>query len=289
MARTGETTSPAGLTAYLAAIGYITSGNHPSMPNTGWTQALAGYVVDQQSKGQSPETLRTRLSYLRRWAAGHGLATTHEQIVEWLARPSWSPATRKSARSALRSFYRWAYRSAILPSNPAADLDPVRVPRRLPHPATETQVAAGCASRDPDTALMVSLAAHAGLRRSEIASLRREDLTPWGLFVLGKGGKHRIIPIGRQLRARLEERPPGFIFPGRFVGHVDPSTVQRRVREAAGIATHAHRHRFATRAYAGTKDLFAVQRLLGHASPETTQIYVAIADDALAAAVQAAI
>lgn len=111
---------------------------------------------------------------------------------------------------------------------------------------------------------------------------------PGGLHVHGKGGKDRVLPLTTDLRRELERRPRGWLFPGRFTGHVHPSTVQKRVREAAGVAPHAHRHRFGTRAYAGTRDLRAVQTLLGHASPETTQVYVAVTGDGLAAAVEAA-
>jgi site-specific recombinase XerC len=45
------------------------------------------------------------------------------------------------------------------------------------------------------------------------------------------------------------------------------------------------RHRFATKAYQGSKDIRAVQELLGHSSPATTAVYTLIEDDDLAAAV----
>lgn len=208
--------------------------------------------------------------------------------MEWLANPAWAPSTRKSAQGALRSLYGWMVEAGHLEHSPAACLRPVRVPRGLPRPATEAQVEAGCRADDPDTVLMVRLAAELGLRRTEIARLRGQDVTPWGLHVRGKGGKDRLIPLPDDLRAELERRPRGWVFPGRFTGHVHPGTVQVRVREAAGVAPHAHRHRFGTRAYAGTRDLRAVQTLLGHASPETTQVYVEITGDGLSAAVQAA-
>jgi integrase len=128
------------------------------------------------------------------------------------------------------------------------------------------------------------------LRRSEIARLRREDLTPWGLRVLGKGDKERLVPLSRRhaVRVAIERRPPGWLFPGRFSGHVHPSTVQKRVKSATGSSPHPFRARMATVAYAGTRDLFAVQRALGHASPETTLAYVALCDDAVAAVLDAA-
>jgi len=51
---------------------------------------------------------------------------------------------------------------------------------------------------------------------------------------------------------------------------------------------HGLRHRFATRAYARSRDLRAVQELLGHASPAITQRYVAVSDMNLRAAMNAA-
>jgi integrase/recombinase XerC len=70
---------------------------------------------------------------------------------------------------------------------------------------------------------------------------------------------------------------------------VHPDYVGKRVKAALGgtWTTHSCRHRFATRAYAGTHDLRAVQLLLGHSKPETTARYVAVAHDDLLAAVLA--
>ena len=158
----------------------------------------------------------------------------------------------------------------------------MKVPQHLPRPASEEQVAEGVASPCRDSALMVRLAANAGLRRSEIAQIRREDLGWDGkLLVRGKGGRERLVPLLPIIQAEIRSRPPGFLFPGRFTGHVDPSTVARWTRQASGSSPHPFRHRFATRAYSGTKNLRGVQEALGHSSPDTTKVYIQLADDAL--------
>jgi integrase len=56
-----------------------------------------------------------------------------------------------------------------------------------------------------------------------------------------------------------------------------------------GWTGHTLRHRLATAAYGGTRDLLAVSALLGHSRPETTQRYVRLPDDAIRAAVAAAV
>jgi integrase len=206
-----------------------------------------------------------------------------------MARPGIGQQSRATTRACLRSFHRWLLQSGATSSDPTVGLPAVRVPPGLPRPATESQVDAGLGCPDPDTRLMVMLAAHAGLRRHEIAGLRREDLTPWGLRVRGKGGRVRMLPVVGDLAAELSARPAGFVFPSTRTasGHVSDGTVQQRVRKACGVAPHALRHRFATRVYEATGDLLAVQQLLGHASVATTQRYVGVSRDRLVAAMVA--
>jgi len=180
------------------------------MTTSAWSPLLAAYVMEQRARGLRPETIRTRMSYLRRFAAEHDPVVTRDMVITWLARASWAPSTRKSARGALRSFYKWAHRSGRIETDPTADLDPVRVPVSLPRPASEDQVKAGLGADCPHAALMVRLAAQAGLRRSEIAQLRREHLQSDGkLLIHGKGGRQRLIPLNPVLRAEIAAYPPG--------------------------------------------------------------------------------
>lgn len=74
-------------------------------------------------------------------------------------------------------------------------------------------------------------------------------------------------------------------------GHVEQSYVNRHISKLlpAGWGCHSLRHRYATKTYEQTHDLFLVARLLGHASVETTQIYVAMPDSRLREALDAVI
>ena len=89
--------------------------------------------------------------------------------------------------------------------------------------------------------------------------------------------------------ARAVDRGPGWLFPGADSGHVSAEWIGRLVGRALprGVTMHALRHSFATRAYERTGDLVAVQRVLGHESPQTTLRYLAIADQTLRAVVEA--
>ncbi|WP_420807984.1 tyrosine-type recombinase/integrase [Actinobaculum suis] len=169
--------------------------------------------------------------------------------------------------------------------NPAISLPKVKPQEPRPRPAALKVIAKAEHDSSSRVTLMLRLSAEAGLRRGEVAQVHImdlfEDLTGWSLLVHGKGGKERIVPLTDEL-ARAVRRAcmanGGFAFPGAINGHLSAGRVGKLVSNAlpAGVTMHALRHTFATRAYAASSDLLAVQHLLGHASPSTTQRYVAI-------------
>jgi integrase len=246
-----------------------------------------------QAAGQTPGTIGIKMSYLKRLAESHPdlLTVSESDLLAWLGNPEWKPETRKSARSNLRAFYSWAHRSKLIEQDPSLYLPAVRVPAGKPKPAAETDVQSAISKAHGKQLVMVLLAAYAGLRRNEIATLRRADVTSYGLRVTGKGGRTRVVPIHPALigplAAYLDTHESPWVFPSdrREGEHVSSDHVYRQVREVLGHNTHTLRHRFATKAYQGSHDLRAVQELLGHSSPQTTQRYTLVETDALNAAV----
>jgi integrase len=142
---------------------------------------------------------------------------------------------------------------------------------------------------------MIALAALQGLRRAEIARVHMRDLVQddggWVLIVRGKGDKERPVPVRDDVVALIRaEQRSGWLFPGHDHGHLSAHWVGRLVAAALpdGWSAHPLRTLFASRVYAGSGDLLALQDLLGHASPETTRAYVRLSDGALRRAVTAA-
>ena len=131
--------------------------------------------------------------------------------------------------------------------------------------------------------LMIRLGAECGLRRGEIARVHSDDVVAdnagRSLIVRGKGDKQRIVPLPDDLAGIIMDAR-GYLFPGRFGGHVEESYIGDHISRLLpdGYAAHTLRHRFATTAYAATHDLFVVAELLGHESVETTEHYVALPD-----------
>lgn len=257
-----------------------------------WNVAIAAYTVTMRAAGRSPGTIRLHRHYLRHVAQhvrSPWRATTAD-LTRALAVTHWSPETRKSARGVVASFYRWGHLAGHVEHDPALRVPSVSVPPGQPRPAPEAVLARALALSSPRVQLMLVLAAFAGLRCAEIAQVHSRDLVGSTLYVHGKGGKVRTVPILRDDLAHAIRRADGYLFPGRVDGHLSPGTVVDLLSEALpdGWTGHTLRHRFATRAYAGTRDLLAVGALLGHSRPETTKRYVLMPDDALRAAVQAA-
>ena len=99
------------------------------------------------------------------------------------------------------------------------------------------------------------------------------------------------------LARSLRTLPEGYVFPGRIVekqrhsyaGRMSARYMGKKVKELLpdGVTMHALRHRFATRVYNHNRDVFTVQKLLGHASAATTQRYVQVSDERMRALVEA--
>jgi integrase len=251
---------------------------------------LNDYTTYLMAAGRSPQTVATR----RRQAAMilrtiDPVTATRADLLRWLANPRWKPSTRASNRAALRDLFGWAVEADLRPDNPAARLPAVKVPGPTPHPAPESALAhARVAARGPYEALMVELAARAGMRRREIATLRFSDLVEAEdgpvLRVTGKGGRTRVLPIPADLAAQLLAVRSPWVFPSRWPGqpmsadHV--GAVLSRLL-GPGWSGHSLRHRYASRCYQRSHDAFAVMALMGHADPKTTLGYCAVDESVL--------
>ncbi|WBU38850.1 site-specific tyrosine recombinase XerD [Homoserinibacter sp. YIM 151385] len=220
--------------------------------------------------------------------------------------------------SSIRGFTRFLVEEGELADDPAADARPPKQPRRLPETLSIAQVErllGACDGDDPvrlrDRALLELLYA-TGARISEAVALDVDDLvageaedggrTAAELVRLrGKGGKHRIVPVGRfardavnayLVRARPRLAARGVADPALFLGargaRFSRQSAWLSIRAAAEraeldleLSPHSLRHSFATHLLEGGADVRVVQELLGHANVQTTQIYTHVTADAL--------
>lgn len=220
--------------------------------------------------------------------------------LDLLKKQGRSNATLARRLAALRAFYGYLDQFRGWTTNPTRHLESPKLDRRLPEVLTiaEAERIVTC----PDLALptgcrdraMLELLYATGMRVSELITLDVDDWTPVPprLRCRGKGGKERIIPIGRSAvrtvngylrngrKLLLRGRDPGALFVNHRGGRMTRQgfwKIVKKYAEQAGIAKaitpHTLRHSFATHLLENGADLRAVQELLGHSDISTTQIY----------------
>ena len=287
-------------------------------------------------RGLAASTVESYRRDLRRYAsvlAGRGKTTlgdiTPADVADFLASlregdAEHAPlAVSSAARAviAVRGLHAFAVAQGLAGADPAREVPPPSPPRRLPKAITVEDVellldAAGPGpdelSAEPrllrDRALLEFLYG-TGARISEATGLDIDELQLGSdpvVRLIGKGGKHRVVPVGRYavraLEAYLVRARPGLAAASRRAS-ASPAVflnarggrltrqgawgVLHAAADRAGLATeadvspHTLRHSFATHMLDGGADIRVVQELLGHASVTTTQVYTLITVDRL--------
>ena len=228
-----------------------------------------------------------------------------------------SSSTLRRRLCALRSFFSWAASQGLCAENPASALP---LPRKnnthpviLSFPEIERLLSAPdvrkpLGARDR---AMLSLCYYAGLRVSELCSLRVDSLR-WEHFpykkklrpavvVEGKGGRVRAVPLSEEavedIKAWLSVRPEGrgdALFLLRSGDPLTPEafryTLRKYVKKAGigkPVTPHTLRHSFASHLARGKVRLDLISDYLGHSDISTTRIYLHLADEEYAKGVDA--
>lgn len=206
--------------------------------------------------------------------------------------------------SALRSFFKYLMREAIVEANPARTVATPKREKHLPSVMQTSDVVLLLDQPDGSTPLgardraWLELLYASGLRISELVNIDLDDIELRARLVKvrGKGAKERIVPFGSKaeeaLRAYLTVRSQlvrDAKTEALFINYRGERITARSVRRLfdryvraaslrAGISPHTMRHSFATHLLNAGADLRGIQELLGHASLSTTQKYTHLND-----------
>ena len=238
------------------------------------------------------------------------------------------PTTIRRRLLTLRAFATWLHRSHRIADFGFSDLElEMRLPKRLPRPidngtliallssgtaksqSTTTAIPFDFSPTDPtqSTLLAMNILIVTGIRVGELTHIHLSDISDGArrIRIRGKGNKERSVYIGNAaLRAALKdylakrtETPVNtdYLFLNRSTGRLTEQAFRlrlRRLSSALGIRPHITPHRFrhsaATLLIEAGVDIRIVQRLLGHSSISTTEIYTHVSDASLMAALQTA-
>lgn len=211
--------------------------------------------------------------------------------------------------AAVKSFFGYLRLQGDVRSNPAAELESLKVEKHLPSAITPDDVdrllslpQGGTPSGVRDKAL-IELIYATGLRVSEVVSLNVADvdLSDGTVRCVGKGNKERLLPIYDRALAVVDEYALK-ARPALMRSHNDETAlflnrrgdrltrqglwliIKRYVEEAGiqgNVTPHTLRHSFATHMLRGGAGLREVQEMLGHANISTTQIYTQVSPEHL--------
>lgn len=250
-------------------------------------------AADFCNQQTSPNTTQAYHYDLLTWYAFLGDRTpTREIAIEYRKHleATYSPRTAARRYNTTRAFYRWLGGDNVFAG--------IKSPKRLrnatptiPTDSTISRILEGAGNNARDRATIALLLN--GLRASEVVSLAPNDFS-WSpeygchiIRVTGKGYKQRLVPANyetsREVSAYLSISKRGVPWLlGSLRGNEgmtrrQVTEVLRRACKRAGlpeVSPHKLRHHFGTRMWRAGKNLLALQNLMGHESPVTTQVYV---------------
>ena len=262
------------------------------------------FLTALASSGKSPLTARSYrwdLNRLTTYLAHNPLDIKdlkYDHLAEFLkdyARRGHSPATVNRMKSSLTALFGYLYESGHISKIPFRKLGHEKIVRRSPRLLAEheREDLSREASKRKDLWLLLCLYLGKGLRLSEALRLNVSDVEGHTVLrVVGKGNKHRIVPVGKSALLAVEQylgngRPlllKGRASPFLFITNRGGAMSRQAFWQLLGaygkkagifhdLTPHVLRHTFATHLLEGGADLRSLQSMLGHSDISTTQIY----------------
>lgn len=206
-------------------------------------------------------------------------------------------STISTKLSVLKSFFSWLTAEEVIPRDPTMKIKPPKKEKRLPKALSieELEMLRESCKTVRQRAFLEVLYA-TGCRLSEVHSLNKSDINYQAMSckVIGKGNKEREVffsfkamyHLRKYLMSRTDQVEALMITERKPYRRLSKRGIQREIGNIAVLAEldkkvspHTLRHTFATLTLNNGADLVAVQHLLGHSDPATTQGYAVLSDD----------
>ncbi len=219
------------------------------------------------------------------------------------------PTSRARKIASIRSFFKYLHKSGIIAENPTAELETIKLKKKLPFYFTLDdslellkQIDGKNAARDY---CIITLFLNCGMRLAELVGINITDIRGDTLTVVGKGNKERTIYLNQaclnaiedymkvrnSLTATASDKNALFLsarhsrISRRTVQHIVETNVKKIGLDPHKYTTHKLRHTAATLMYQAGVDIRALQEILGHEQLSTTEIYTHVSNEQLKAAV----
>lgn len=274
-------------------------------------------AVERQLSQHTIQAYTSDLADFRKWLStgvpisAVSESTLKEYLAQMVGQRKLAPTTVRRRFACLRAFFRRLAGQGVV-SDPFATWR-LRIPRRkrLPRALSKLEISSLLTSLRPmDSSqriecnevlpIAVRLMVSTGIRVGELCKLHIDDLSPDGASfrIHGKGSRDRVayisdVALQRELQQfaknrRHEGDVSGALFLNRYGSPMRPQSIRSKLRRCAGdvglarrVTPHMLRHTAATLLIESGVDIRFVQRLLGHSSIATTEIYTHVSDEAL--------
>ncbi len=260
---------------------------HLYINNKSWNgltiyRAFVEYLIGRGLSEKSTSTYSRYVAHAEKWMTKHDIILADalpSEVADYVSQSvKFSHSSRGQAAAALGHYWNWKGRTDSPVKAIRVPQQPDMVCRAIEDDQARDLVKVALGWHPEGLAVLFGM--YLALRAAEIAAAEWERLSSdkaW-YTVTGKNAKTATLPVHPILQDELEGGT-GFVFPGRFGGHVKPTTVwswSKTVAAAAGIetfTTHQLRHTALTRANDTMGDLRAVQTFARHRHPEQTAGY----------------
>ncbi len=230
--------------------------------------------------------------------------TTHKDILEFLnhlnIEDSISDASQALVISSLRAFFKFLINTELAQQSPLEYVEINKTSKKLPNILEIHEVESILNNIDHSTnygmrnRAILEILYGMGLRVSELINITLNNIIfdERVIYVIGKGKKYRVVPIGnmalKYLNIYLDEvrssflnvKGSNYLFLNKYGNKISRIAIFQMVKKAVKdakidkeVSPHTFRHSFATHMIEGGGDLRAIQELLGHSSINTTEIY----------------
>ncbi len=275
--------------------------------------------VKSVENGLSPNTLSAYKADMEQFAglvkARSLIDVNHDDIefyLSFLHDENYSPKTISRKLSCVREFFKFLQSEDIVDDNPLSKIRSPKKGRDLPVFLTRDEMELLCQTAKSDdrisfkrVGVMIKLMSSCGLRVSEVVCLKNNSINYdlKQILIYGKGSKERVVPISKDAIKDVMEylkyrnnfvgsRSNEWMFPSlkSLSGHITRDAFFKQLKALAimcgmppsKVYPHVLRHSFATHLVNSEVDLRSIQKMLGHESITTTEIYTHITAQKLA-------
>ena len=276
-------------------------------------EAVKVYMVTKKIEGKSEQTIYSYGIYLKDFFTAVTVPLDQvsandlrRYLVELQDRRGISNRTLDTRRRALNAFFEWCFNEGYIDKNPCRKISAIKYEAKEREPLTDEELAMvrDACEGDIRSMALIEVLYSTAARVSEVANLKKADvnLESREVTLYGKGKKYRtsflsgraVVELRRYLASRTDDDPHLFVYKKKPFRGLDKRGIEEIIREIgikAGIKLFPHRmrHTSATDALAHGMRLEQVQQMLGHANPETTEIYAKVNKEIIKTAHQKAL